>query len=246
MSARRGDITVRIITANIQANLATAWVLTHLRDIIAHRPDVAGFQEIGGRTRAAAMRVYLWAHGYRWVQRHGRNRESVPLAYRRRGWRLVDRGSWHLSNQTPVGRAGAGPRKLREKWATWVFLEHRVTGVRILVVNCHLAPSIRIPVRGRLHAAQVAALADLSELYDDVSRCFIGDFNTEDPDRLRALLDTGLRMGEDVATHGPHSAIDRCLTDLTGTRRALPAGHFDHRPLETDLTIPIASKENHR
>lgn len=224
---------LRVVTANIQANMPTWKVVADLRRILKlGKPDVIGFQEIGGVVRAMAMRVFLAAHGYGWIQFVGNNRESVPMAYRRKRLRKVRAGSWFLSDATDVGPRGAGPRVLREKHATWAVLQDRIIDVAGLFVNFHLAPSIYLEPRAKVHAEQVYALADLSARYGDLSRCFMGDCNTASPKRLAPLLATGLHMGADVPTHGHNSAIDRILTDVDGERSTLP-GHFytDHIPL---------------
>lgn len=235
----------RVITYNIKAGIALTLVLQDLRRLLRRQPGVIGFQEIGGFTRAAAMRVAAVMAGYHWSQRIVKGAQEVPMVWHRKTFKKIRVFRWWLSPATRVGKRGAGPKVLREKSALVAVLRHRRSGKRWAFINCHLAPSIRLPLqpdgvitRGELHAMQMAALGVLvsllQETYPGITIVLIGDFNTERRELFEPVLQHGLRLGENLATHGPHSAIDKIITDAeeSGERHVI-IGHSDHKALES-------------
>lgn len=233
----------RVATLNTHAGVSIPGTLADLARMLTRRPHFLGFQEVGGIARALAMRVWLAAHGYGWTQRHGRNRNSVPITHRRRTHKRLAAGAWHLSDRADVGKAGAGPSELREKWATWAVYHRRRTHLLEAHINAHLAPSIGVPEqpdadvsRAELHAEQVERIAALivwlREHYgDDLAVHVSADWNTANLIKLHPIMELGLKASapRDTMHHAP---IDRVLSTGRPSRAvALHHLHTDHAGL---------------
>lgn len=243
----------KVITYNIKAGLALTLVLQDLRRLLQRKPGVIGFQEIGGFTRAAAMRVAAVVAGYHWSQRITKGAQEVPMVWHRKTFKKIRVFRWWLSPATRVGKRGAGPKVLREKSALVAVLRHRRSREQWAFINCHLAPSIRLPLqpdgvisRGELHAMQIQSLSVLIsmllETYPGINIVLMGDFNTERREYFLPILNHGMDMGENLPTHGPHSAIDKIITNAeeSGKRHTI-IGHSDHRALESGEMSPAAA-----
>lgn len=229
---------LRVVSLNEQANHPTGQVVDDLLRVLQDDPDLIGFQEIGGKDRARVMRRILRKHGYGFIVKHRfSNAQSVPLAWKRKRFKHRLARSWKLSRATRVGRRGAGPAVLREKWMTWTLLHDKHTGKEYAFGNCHLAPSIYIPVRAELHEEQVAAIADWAEHMREINphaiRIVTMDANTQREELLRPI---GLRAHHAKAgTHGK-AHIDWVLSDAGRVgAHTIERLNTDHDALVVDL-----------
>jgi endonuclease/exonuclease/phosphatase family metal-dependent hydrolase len=226
----------RVITCNLQANQRRWRYVSDARKIKKQRPDVVCLQEVGGSFKARAIRAAFGLR-YRMVRPKG-PASAVPILFRRRKYRLLDVRRWHLSDETFVGRPGAGPATLREKEATWITLRVKSTGKIEHHASCHLAPSIYLDVREELHEEQVQNLAKLSDAMHKKNpksdRYIAGDFNTDDDAHLRVLREAGLDAGREIKTHR-HGPLDHIFSDQDGRRSKLGNLYTDHDALIGDF-----------
>lgn len=97
---------------------------------------------------------------------------TVPI-YTRPNVKVLAAGVWHLSDAKRVGSRGAGPPVLKEKWASFILTEDG------WVINVHLAPSIYIETRDKLHEEQIARLMALVVMLRLTGErvVVVGDFN---------------------------------------------------------------------
>lgn len=208
---------ITVATSNLQAHMRLTRVARSVRKVKRlARPDLWGFQEIGGRHKWLLIRVVL---GHRYAgARLGGDAAEVPVAWRRRRFRLVRKFAWHLSDPTPVGHAGPGPARLRGKSATVVVLLDRRSNKHVVLFNDHLAPSPQMGgQRAVLHGEQVlreAALVKwIKAKYPDADVFDVGDKNARDANLLKPVAEAGLHLGPNVPTHGPH-AYDRIISNV--------------------------------
>jgi endonuclease/exonuclease/phosphatase family metal-dependent hydrolase len=68
---------------------------------------------------------------------------STPILWNSVRFRLKASGTRQVSEDTFVGRAGAGPSTLRAKYINYVLLRDRTTGVKFYVLNNHAVPSVQ-------------------------------------------------------------------------------------------------------
>lgn len=228
LHTHRWDEEFTAATANIKSGMSIPKVLADVRKVLAADPDLIGFQEIGGTIRATAMRALLRRRGYR-LLRPGRT--PSPLAFKRSRFDLDQRLRVKLSDATRVGPEGAGPPVLREKHATVAVLLDMLADEQVVAIVGHLAPSIHLQIRAKLHEAQVDELARIGRAYKRARLVYMFDGNTTDRAKLQPITNLGVKWGRPIATHGKRSI------DYVGATHAQPAGakaielNSDHRAL---------------
>lgn len=215
---------VSFLTQNMGKKSARA----NLRNIIRDDPGVIGFGELSGRNYAIAKRI-LNRNGY---GLHGQN--GTPVAWDKSEYKLKDKGREKISDRTFVGQAGAGPSTLKAKYANWIRLKDKDTGDRSTFTTAHLAPSRKIPVRGRLQDQQIQNLAAvqrrLEQMFPKASHTLMGDFNTSKRKHLRPLMNQ-TNMSAYRAPGKTHRVgfIDWILSDAQMKDRFLRDYGSDHR-----------------
>lgn len=223
------------VTLNIRSALPVWIAARQVRKMLRTlKPDLVGFQEIGGEKRAAAMRDVLNEEGYG-LRRP--NDTPDPVGYRRARFRAEERYLRQLTEKTRVGSEGAGPSVQNGKDVTVAIYEDKATGGTVAHLNAHLTASIQLGgIREQLHERSVEriALAVAEVLADHPGAVVVvtGDFNTEDRGRLEAITELGVRWGAEVDT------FSRRGIDYVGARGAVPTGRsvlklrwLDHRAL---------------
>lgn len=228
--------TFQLATCNIRHALPIVKFRDDVRAVLSHKPDVAGFQECSGADRRKALPGLAAEAGMSLVNL---DPYQTPIAFNSTRFRLVSRGTWHLTDRTKVGPAGAGPVFMSRKEAVYVVLADRATGELVAYVNAHLVPSIYLPIRARLHRKQLVRLAALvGQLridYPGVMTFVGGDFNC-DAGKLVPLRAAGLDQGgSTLGTHGKR-AIDHIVSDVPMVKHVvLPRLHTDHSAVLADF-----------
>lgn len=236
-AARQDDpLRFRAATLNIQANMPLDHSADDARRAANQGADAIAFQEIGGEGKEQVIRDVLDNNGYSMLRFDDTPAAESPVAWKTSEWVKDDAFRWHLSDDTFVGKDGAGPATLRAKEATVVILHERGTGRRVVFASLHLAPMPYLNERrAALHREQVAALRTLAHRmdwkYPAAEVIFAGDFNTDDPSLLDPICMEGLKISEQIRTH-EHGALDRVLSTVQ-PRDAYTIGglHTDHKLL---------------
>lgn len=212
------DAWLRVLSFNVRydnpADGPNAW--PHRAERVAglirfHAPDVAGLQEaLVHQVNELAERL----DGYGWVgvgrDDGAEEGEFSPIFYRVERLRLVEHGTWWLS-ETPHVPGSRGWDAALPRIATWAVFEDREGGPELLVVNAHFDH------RGEAARRESARLvrAKLAERAEGRPAILTGDLNAE-PGSAPLRVLTGC---------GPSS---RCLRDarVVAARRYGPEGTY--------------------
>ena len=203
--------------------------------------DLAGFQECSGADRRATLVTVTDAAGHGLVNL---DPYQTPVTHRLDRWELVESFRWHLTRRKKVGPAGAGPLFMSAKWAVVQVVRDVTTGTIVAHANCHLVPSIFLPIRRRLHRRQIqrlaALVADLRGEYPAAVVLVGGDFNatlTTPAGWEKPLRDAGLTYGGSTKpTHG-NRAIDHIFSTVPMT------SHYTINDLRTDHRAVVCDFE---
>lgn len=205
-------------------------VLAGLDKLRLRGAHIIGLQEAGDRRRV----IDRFADDNGWSAYYGAavpGAASVPILWNPKIAHQVARGTREVTPQTYVGRLGAGPSTMKAK--VWNFMRFQDAPV---VINGHIVPSVYLPKRRRIAAAQIEALADMAERRGErgVPVVGIGDFNMRPSDRLtRPLRQVGMVQRTHKATHG-RRLIDHVWTlDCRGSVDVLPMPSDHHAVLFT-------------
>ena len=210
-------------------NMGTKKDRADLLKLIQANPEVLTLAELGGKKGMRRTKRVLNKHGYGF-----RGKGGVGIAWDKDEQKLLNFNTKRLSNRTFVGKKGAGPSTLRAKDANWARFKDRDTKKRNVYTTAHLAPSIRIPVRGKLHKQQVQGLAELQrelhKMFPKASRTVLGDMNTSKAKRLRPLMKkAGLTAYKAPGKTHRVGSIDWILSDAKLRKRLLRDYGSDHR-----------------
>ncbi|MFC7141057.1 endonuclease/exonuclease/phosphatase family protein [Halosimplex aquaticum] len=224
---------VRVLTYNVRRDVASDgefdWAAR--RDAVAstlrfHRPDVIGLQEPLAH-QYADVRDALPA--YEWV---GQSRnaddgdgEFCPVGYRRDRFERVDAGTFWLS-PTPEEPGSVGWDAAYPRIATWVRLEYRRSGERLLYANTHLDHE---SARARAEGAELLRERVQEQRENDEALVVGGDLNClagDEPHRALAGPDeeSPLVDAREASPHPPHGP-STTRTDFEGL---LPDRQIDH------------------
>jgi hypothetical protein len=239
---------IRILTQNVQAlPLHPQDEVVHDVELAASQAGIIGWQEIGPDRYQQAVDSL----GPKWTTYWGGpegdrvddgkvpdnpSGYDTPISWRSKRWNFVNGGRVLLND----GVAKICPNR----WATWVVLENKRTGLRAIFINVHFVAGAwnnekdDIPQRQKMwrEAWDVLkkTLVDLMNEYPDAVSALLGDFNANyDRDHEEfAPLRVGGRHG-DMTFDG---AIDHIIFFnsasavwlVVGTE-TLPGRHSDHQ-----------------
>ncbi|ESP88722.1 Endonuclease/exonuclease/phosphatase [Candidatus Halobonum tyrrellensis G22] len=193
-----------------------------------HRPATVGLQEVVPE-QYDDVREALPA--YEWVgegRQGSESNEATPVGYRADRFDLADSGTFWLS-ETP-DQPGKGWDADCPRVATWVHLEDRETGERLIHVNTHLDH------QGAEARRESAALLRDRFADRDASLVFTGDFNCmadSEPLELLTAEESPLVHAVDVCEtthHGPE-------TTFTSFDSLVSAGRIDHVFVDDDVRV---------
>ena len=182
--------TVRIATYNSAAGVQTERAVADIERLAA-TADVVTLQEMGSPARRNAVAASLvdcetcLFDAYMPVPAVP---GSTPILWNSERFRLKEFGTRQVSQDTYVGKAGAGPSTLRAKYINYVLLRDRATGVKFYVLNNHAVPSVQgdggaanrdYPKRLELYRQHMVGLTSLIDEFTAANRAVFvtGDFN---------------------------------------------------------------------
>lgn len=172
------DVPLSMATFNTAAYQSTKRAMHDINLILARQPDVLTLQEMGSPERRLLVQQTLvdcetcLYDAYMPVPAVP---GSTPILYRSDRFALISAQSVQVTNDTYVGKAGAGPSTLRAKFINWVQLRDLLTGRIVNVLNNHAVPSVQGKNGGpNLRAAKRLALyrqhmLGLRELIEQIS-----------------------------------------------------------------------------
>ncbi len=137
--------TVRIATYNSAAGVKTAKAVADIERLAA-TSDVVALQEMGSwarRTAVAASLVDCETCAFDAYMPIAAVPGSTPIIWNSERFRLKESGTRQVTEDTYVGKAGAGPSTLRAKYINYVLLRDRATGVKFYVLNNHAVPTVQ-------------------------------------------------------------------------------------------------------
>lgn len=122
----------RVITQNVRAlPLMNQELVRHDIELTAGQADIVGWQEIGPdyyKKILESLPREQWETF--WGKGHAHDRQfDSPISWRRDLWKKIDGGAWEL--HPPHAKISV------RRFYTWIVLEHRGTGARMLVTNKH-------------------------------------------------------------------------------------------------------------
>lgn len=210
-------------------NMGTKKDRADLIELIRSNPEVLALAELGGKKGMRQTKRILNKHGYGF-----RGKGGTGIAWDKSEQKLLNANKQFLTPRTFVGKKGAGPATLRAKYANWARFKDRDTKERNVFTTAHLAPSIRIPARSKLHKQQVQGLAELqrelAKMFPNASRTVLGDMNTSKAKRLRPLMrKAGLTAYKAPGKTHRVGSIDWILSDAKLRKQLLRDFGSDHR-----------------
>jgi endonuclease/exonuclease/phosphatase family metal-dependent hydrolase len=137
--------TVKIATYNSAAATRTDRAVADIIRLAAVS-DVVALQEMGSAKRRSAVAASLLDcetcafDGYMPVPAVP---GSTPILWNSERFALKGSGTRQVTQDTYVGRAGAGPSTLRAKYINYVLLRDRTTSVKFYVLNNHAVPTVQ-------------------------------------------------------------------------------------------------------
>jgi endonuclease/exonuclease/phosphatase (EEP) superfamily protein YafD len=137
--------TVRIATYNTAAATKTKRAVADIQRLAAVS-DVVTLQEMGSwerRTAVASSLVDCETCTFDGFIPVAAVPGSTPILWSSERFRLKESGTRQVTEDTFVGRAGAGPSTLRAKYINYVLLRDRATGVKFYVLNNHAVPTVQ-------------------------------------------------------------------------------------------------------
>lgn len=178
-----------------------------------------------------------------------------PFSFDSNVWDLVDMDGVLAYEASFVGKDGAGPSTLTERYVQWLHLKRKGRGGHLHLFNVHAPPSIQVPLqdedgaevsRDELHETLMGAIADKVEsvttpvLVQGDMNC---TWNHQNLDVFRQIgLDLYNNPGE--GTHGPDGK-ERQI-DLIMGRGGIPARKRWQLELLSAGTIPKVKKDDHK
>lgn len=232
-------IRIRIATQNVKdfnPSLSYADSRTLIGRVIRTVGDsgLIGLQEIGTDHHKKALADEARSRGWHFTFGGDPERSmDAPVAWNPKRWRFLGHGRKHLHD-----RIEGLPSPAR--WATWVRLEHKATGIRVALISCHpvsgawsASPKAKQPQRVEhwLEAQKVldALVERLSA--DGTPVVLVGDMNRrQSHPRGWVIPDGSHGLDVDAATRKASMAIDHIY--LIGEReRTWKSG-----PLHTERT----------
>jgi endonuclease/exonuclease/phosphatase family metal-dependent hydrolase len=137
--------TVKIATYNSAATAKTERAVADITRLAAGS-DVVALQEMGSgkrRSAVAASLVDCETCTFDAFMPVPAVPGSTPILWNSERFGLWESGTRQVSQDTYVGRAGAGPSTLRAKYINYVLLRDRATGVKFYVLNNHAVPTVQ-------------------------------------------------------------------------------------------------------
>lgn len=188
-----------VATLNVSPKTTADRLVYYCTRYIHDKASVLGLQETTNR-RDDALKEGLpgwtvWDHPLS-------DPGAQPIAFDPKVWTLVGDGSRMVTDDTFVGKEGAGPSTLRSKWIQWVTLENNRSGKEINFFNSHLVPSIYLDVRDDMHEAFIGELVRWVKRIPGRTVA-LGDWNATWEHPNMAPLRKVMKLGNpDGATHG--------------------------------------------
>lgn len=178
-----------------------------------------------------------------------------PFSFDSHVWDLIDMDGELAYEASFVGKEGAGPATLTERYVQWLHLKRKGRRGHLHVFNVHAPPSIGVPLqdeagaevsRDELHETLMNAIA---EKVQDVSTPVLvqGDCNCRwDHSNMQPLHDAGLVLynNPNEGTHGP-DGHERQI-DLILGRGGLPVKKRFQLELIEAGTIEKVKKDDHK
>lgn len=152
---------------------------------------------------------------------------AQPMWYDPRQWQLKEMDGELVYHKSKVGKKGAGPPVLTERYVQWLWLKYLGRPrANLLMINLHAAPSIGVPKqpdgdisRDDLHEMLMNAVADRVNL-QKTPVAVIGDFNAEwRHSNMLPLHQAGLQL----ANRPGQPTHDQRQIDLILTRGGIPS-----------------------
>ncbi len=137
--------TVQIATYNAAAATKTNRAVADIQRLAA-AADVVALQEMGSGARrraVAASLVDCETCTFDAFMPVPAVPGSTPILWNSERFGLKASGTRQVTQDTYVGRAGAGPSTLRAKYINYVLLRDRATGVKFYVLNNHAVPTVQ-------------------------------------------------------------------------------------------------------
>ena len=168
-------------------------------------------------------------------------------------WNLVGTSCDWLSDPTFVGKKGAGPSVIGQKWVTSARWRSFQLNRTVTVGGVHLVPTVHLPRRDKLHEQQVAKAA---QWVRDVPRGLVflaGDFNAEhkhpnlaplaDENMGRPMQSNHMLLGEKPTLK--RRAIDHVFSQRREAVRAV-SHRVTHKGLYTDHALVVVEYQLRR
>lgn len=218
-----------IITFNIKGGRRPQAVRRDLLNMLEYNPNLLGLQEMRSKSRMNMVRKVLNNNGYGLFGGLG-----TPVAYRKKGNKIVDRGSKFLTGSKFVGAAGAGPSTLNPKAANYLVLKNKKTGGLTSLTNLHAAPSQYLAVRNQLARTQFRKTAQLQKQLENkygkgLAQLVVGDMNTNKMGKFKPFRSSGIRAYKSPSGTFGKRQIDWIMSDRgLGNRRVVNTGS-DHK-----------------
>jgi endonuclease/exonuclease/phosphatase (EEP) superfamily protein YafD len=137
--------TVQIATYNSAAGTKTNRAVADIQRLTA-TSDVVALQEMGSwarRSAVASSLVDCESCTFDGFMPIAAVPGSTPILWNSERFGLKESGTRQVTQDTFVGRAGAGPSTLRAKYINYVLLRDRATGVKFYVLNNHAVPTVQ-------------------------------------------------------------------------------------------------------